>query len=216
MRIIYDVDHAILVYPFAGTDALELTKTNFWNTYEHITLSAMDLLIERLALFHKQYRMAMGDIKPDNIVYQLYTGAVSYIDLEYATAPLPKSQNVQSTSALSITIPDPRTRHYRTTATAAYSSFEKVSGGEYCVFKNDAYALATTMFCLLANRDPPMTSNRPMEQDKVSWNIIHSAAYHDLLYHIHSVLQWDVRGTQNALDFISANWLLSGTPLLST
>ena len=216
MRIIYHGDHAILVYPFAGLDALKLARTYFWNTYEHITLSVMDVLIERLALFHTRFRMAMGDIKPDNIVYNSSTGVVSYIDLEYATAPLMKSSNVQSTDVLSIAIPDQRTRHYRTTTTAAFSSFEKRSAGNYCVFKNDAYALSTTMFCLLTNRDPPMTSNLPMAQDTASWNSIHSVAFDYLVYHIHSVLHWDIRGTHNVLQFINANWLISGTPLLST
>jgi serine/threonine protein kinase len=214
IRIIYHGDHAILVYPFAGQDALELAQVYFWTTYEHITLAVMDQLIERLALFHKRFLMAMGDIKPDNIVYNSFTGVVSYIDLEYATAPIPKSLVLHSTSAMSIIIPDPRTRHYRTTATAAYSSFEKGYAGEYCVFKNDEYALATTMFCLLTNRDPPMTSNRTIEQDQASWNVIHAAAFRYLVYYIHSVLHWDIQGTRNVLHFIHANWMLSGAPLL--
>jgi serine/threonine protein kinase len=86
LRIIYEREHVFIVYPFSGTDALELAQSSFWMIYEHITLSVMEQLIEHLDLFHTRFCMAMGDIKPENIVYNNFTGIVKYIDLEYATA----------------------------------------------------------------------------------------------------------------------------------
>ena len=118
LRIIYDHNHVYIVYPFSGTDTLELAHSSFWSTYEHITLSVMEQLIDKLHLFHTRFSMAMGDIKPENIVYNNFTGIVKYVDLEYATAPTTK-QSYPDTTSLSIHIPDPRTRYYATTTTIA-------------------------------------------------------------------------------------------------
>ena len=215
IRIIYHVDHAILVYPYAGLDAFELSRISFWTKSERATLTIMDNLVRQLVLFHQNFGMAMGDIKPSNIVYNSLTGIVSYIDLEYATAPRVFAPPTNKPTILSITIPNPRARHYRTTTTPEYSSLEKRCGYQYCVFKNDAYALATTMFCLLTNNNPPTTS-RKITDDKESWILIHVQAFRHLVFCVHSVLRWSMVETWDVLDFIYTHWSLSGTPLFPT
>jgi serine/threonine protein kinase len=219
LRIIYDRASAYIVYPFSGNDAFELAQSGFWMTYEHITLSVMEKLIDNLDLFHTQFLMAMGDIKPENIVYNNFTGIAKYIDLEYASSPGTK-QVYTDTTSLTIDIPDPRTRYYRTTTTIAYTSFEKRLGGDYSVFQNDQYALATTLFCLLTNRKAPgLSVGCPVlseEHDRVTWNRVHTLAFDDLVSYVNTVLGWSKSNTNRILMFIRDKWLISGPPLLST
>ena len=152
----------------------------------------MEKLIEHLDLFHTRFSMAMGDIKPENIVYNNFTGVVKYIDLEYATAPGTKPPPTFDITSLSIHVPDRRTRYYKTTTTIGYTSFKKRCGGDYCVFKNDQYALATTLFCLLSNRRPPGLYVGPEilseENDKSQWDRLHVTAFDDLVTHVYTVL----------------------------
>jgi serine/threonine protein kinase len=221
LRIIYDREHVFIVYPFSGTDAFELAQSSFWMIYEHITLSVMEQLIEHLNLFHTRFSMAMGDIKPENIVYNNFTGIVQYIDLEYATAPgikPPSTQNLDIAS-LSIHVPDPRTRYYKTMTTVGYTSFQKRCGGDYCVFENDQYALATTLFCLLTNRRPPGLSVGPHilseGSDKSKWDRLHETTFDELVTHVDNVLRWSKANTNSILMFIRDKWLISGPPLLT-
>jgi serine/threonine protein kinase len=204
LHIIYNQDDVTLVYPFGGQDTLTLAKSNFWTEYEHITLSMMEHLIDQLRLFHAVFMMAMGDIKPDNIVYNSATGAVRYIDLEYATAQLSTVPVV----GLVIVVPEPQTRHYNTVTTPWYSSFEKRCGTGYCVYKNDAYALATTLYCLLTNHRPPGSlfpsdSVLSIETDRVRWETLHTSAFRSLLFQLETVLMWNA---VDVVQFIRVHW----------
>lgn len=202
IRIIYNRDDVTVVYPFEGKDTLALAVSNFWTTHTHITLSVLVQLIEQLQVFHAIFMMAMGDIKPDNIVYNSSSGTARYIDLEYTTAQY--SVPPTSPTSLFIEIPDPRTRHYSTVTTPCYSSFEKRAGRDYCVFANDEYALATTLFCLLTNRQPPGLSIPPPLSSSVRahWDAIHATAFKELLVHVQ---EWE-EDTSVLLTYIRTHW----------
>jgi serine/threonine protein kinase len=177
-------------------------------------------LIENLAMFHDRFSMAMGDIKPSNIVYHSFTDTVHYIDLEYSTTPPRRPRITKSNGLLSISIPDPCTRYYRAVTTIAYSSFEKRCGGDYCVFENDRYALATTLFCMLTNDNPPGTlvddHYLSPSTDKSNWYDLHAESFYTLVTNSHSVLNWDNPSTGVVLNFIQRYWELSGAPLFTT
>lgn len=218
VRILYGHDYAILVFPFMGLDAAVLSQSDFWAQDAHVTLHAMEELIAGLHVFHTQFQMAMGDIKPDNILYNTTSGSVWYIDLEYATGPyVVASEALKPT--LSINIPNARTRHYRTVTTPAYESFEKRCGVEYCVFRNDRYALATTLFCLLTNMPSPgscmTTRSLDATRDKPEWNRLHELAFKELVFHVHTILQWDKVQLSTVLNFIQVHWLNLRLPPLT-
>jgi serine/threonine protein kinase len=203
LRIIHGRNHAILVYPFRGIDALRLAQSRFWPTDENITLSFMHQLIDKLHRFHKTFGMGMGDIKPDNIVYDGSTGVASYIDLEYVTAQYVLVETV-SPPVLSIVLPDLRTRHYRTVTTPCYTCYEKRLGrGSYCVFKNDAYALATTIFCLLTNRQPPGFFIGQMP-NRSTWDSLHTQEFKELVVEVQTVLAWC--DAHIVLEFVRIHW----------
>jgi len=214
--ILYRDDHAIIVYPYMGLDAATLARSDFWSLYEHVTLSTMETLISSLYTFHAQSQMAMGDIKPENIVYNTATGAVRYIDLEYATGPHVVQVPSERSFQLRIVVPNPRTRYYRTVTTPAYESFDKRCSMDYCVFRNDRYALATTLFCLLTNQEAPGTYMFPRTlsatRDRSEWDRLHALAYNQLLSHVQDTVRWNIVNTETVVSFIRVQWMDSRLP----
>jgi hypothetical protein len=204
LHIQYNYDDVYIIYPYSGQTTCVLAQSNFWATYEHLTISIMYQLMEKMQFFHAVFMMAMGNITPISIVYNDLTGVVRYRDLEHTTA---------QTSMLAI--PDRRTSHYKTVATPCFSSFEKRSGGDYCVFRNDEYALATTMYCLLTNRHPPGLSFPEVlvVSDRVQWDLIHTNSYRDLVFYLHHTLKWSKSSTVDILDFISTHWVRRDTTI---
>ena len=201
----------MLIFPFAGQDLLKLADLGFWTDYEQITLSNAEELMKKLYLFHRMYKMAIGDIKPENIVYDPTTGVGKFIDLEYVTRQYHPPRSTDSVaSTLSIDIPDPFLRHYRTVTTPAYSCFEKRHMQDYDVFKNDEYALATTLYCIITNRQPPggvlIMERATIVTDKLVWDYVHEKAYEYLAIHLRHTLQWGEDNTAAMLKYVRQKW----------
>jgi len=150
--------HVHLLYPVWGADLLEYTRCGRWTQDPETAAVVILALIEKLTQFHRDFQMAMGDIKPSNILYEETTRDVRYIDVDLCTAqpahPDPSPDPVTA-PAFSIRIPEARTQSYGKQSTPGYMSYPRSVGKWYDVFEDDRYALAATICCLLLEIDPP-------------------------------------------------------------
>ena len=199
-----------LVFPYVGQDVFTLAMHGFWSTHEHITMTFYEEMLKKMDLFHIRYKMAIGDISPNNIVYDAKNGKGSFIDLELLRYPF-MQRSVQSpvmNNTLCIDVPqkDVNLRSFSRVGTPGFRSFDKLFSDTFDVFENDRYALATTLYTMITNGAAPtlyMTGTCTRKE----WSHLHEVALEHLqTFMTNGCYHWSIASKLQILDYIRTTW----------
>ena len=166
----------VLAFPNIGQDLFTLIETAplFWTTSQNMeqTCRVVHHLLTKLEMFHTTYKMALNDIKPENITVRRQDMACFFIDLE-------------------LLCKGPQDSTYYSFSTAGYISFHKLvtiedRSNTYDIYKNDKYALGVTIYNMITEHVSPSkdvsvfrTYDPATKQQKCSlrkWVSVHNTA----------------------------------------
>ena len=139
------IHSSILAFPNIGQDLFTFIETTpmFWTKSQNMeqTCQVVQHLLTKLEMFHTTYKMALNDIKPENITVRRQDMACFFIDLE-------------------LLCKGPQDSTYYSFSTAGYISFHKLltiehRSNTYDVYKNDKYALGVTIYNMITEYVSP-------------------------------------------------------------